>query len=104
LEEKRRATRLYKTISVRQRSQEAENVEVTQADDISIGGLRMFTDNHLDVGSKLNIEVNIPRSLRPYYAEGEVVWLKESQDGKDKKFDIGVKFLRIMSKNDLDDF
>ena len=104
MEEKRRATRLYESISVRQRSQEDESIEETQANDISTGGLRMFTDNHLDVGSKLKIEINIPRSSRPYYAEGEVVWLKEAQGGKDKKFDMGVKFLRIMSKNDIDDF
>ncbi len=104
MQEKRRSIRLLEPIPVRQRSQDATSIEVTQAKNISAGGLRVVTDTRLDIGSKLNIEVNIPRSLRPYYAQGEVVWLKEIKDSGDKKFDMGVKFLRIISKNDLEDF
>jgi len=104
LQEKRKSVRLQEAIPVRQRAQDSKTIEVTQAKNISAGGLRVLTDTRLDIGSKLNIEVNIPRSLRPYYAQGEVVWLKEIKDNGDKKFDMGVKFLRIISKNDLEDF
>ena len=104
MQEKRKSSRLREPFPMRQRAQDAKSVEVTQAKNISAGGLRTTTDTRLDIGSKLNMEVNIPRSLRPYYAQGEVVWLKEAEGSGDKNFDMGVKFLRIISKNDLDEF
>ncbi|MCK4823169.1 PilZ domain-containing protein, partial [bacterium] len=96
MQEKRKSGRLYEVISVRQRSQENQDIEVTQAKDISKGGLRIATDTRLDIGSKVNIEVSVPRSPRPYYTLGEVIWLKEAKNSEDKKFDMGVKFLRII--------
>ena len=101
MQEKRKASRLYEEFTVRQRPQEIQAIEVTQAKDISTGGLCILTNEKVDIGSKLNIEVNVPRSPSPYYALGEVIWLKELKDSKDKKFDMGVKFLRIISKNDI---
>ena len=104
MHEKRKSNRLHEQFAVRQRAQDAKSVESTLAKDISTGGLRITTDMRVDVGSKLNIEVNVPRSPRPYYAQGEVVWLSKAKNGQEKKFDMGVKFLRIISKNDLEDF
>ena len=104
MQEKRKSVRLQEAIPVRQRAQDSKTIEVTQAKNISTGGLCIATDTPLDIGSKLNIEVNVPRSLRPYYAQGEVVWLKETDGSGDKEFDVGVKFLRIISKNDLEGF
>ncbi len=104
MQEKRKSSRLQESIALRQRAQDAKNIEVTQAENISAGGLRITTGMRLDIGSKLNIEVNVPRSPNPYYAQGEVVWLKKAKDSKNSKFDMGVKFLRIISKNDLEEF
>lgn len=102
MQEKRKASRLQEPIEVRQKAEDAVDFEVTQAENISAGGLRITTANRLDIGSKLNIEVNIPRSLRPYYAQGEVVWLQQTKSAEDKKFDMGVKFLRIITKDDFE--
>ncbi|MCK4993542.1 MAG: PilZ domain-containing protein [Candidatus Omnitrophica bacterium] len=102
MQNKRDSSRFQEPIALRHRAQDAETVEVSEVKNISAGGLRITTANRLDIGSKLNMEVNVPKSLRPYYAQGEVVWLKEAEDSRDKKFDMGVKFLRIISKNDLE--
>lgn len=80
----KKTSRLQEPIAIRQKAPEAKSIEATQAKNISAGGLRMTTDTRLDIGSKLNIEVHIPRSSRPYYAQGEVVWLKESKDKGEK--------------------
>ncbi|MCG2712511.1 MAG: PilZ domain-containing protein [Candidatus Omnitrophica bacterium] len=104
MQEKRKSSRLQEPFPVRQRAQDAKSAEVTQAKNISTGGMRIITDSRFDIGSKLNMEVNIPRALSPYYTQGEVIWLKEAEGSGDKRFEMGVKFLRVISKNDFEDF
>lgn len=104
MEEKRRFNRLTQEMPVKQRPENSNDIELTQARNISTGGLRIATDSELNVGSKIDIEVNISGSSKPYYALGEVVWLKEMAENDDKKFDMGVKFLRIMTKKDGEEF
>ena len=89
---------------VRKRAHHSDRVEDGLGRDISMGGIRISTDAKLDVGTKLNVEVNISESVKPYYAMGEVVWLKSNEGQTDKSFDIGIKFLRIVTKEDLEGF
>lgn len=102
MQEKRRAARLQESFIVRHRALEEKSVEQTQANNISIGGMLLETDTSFEIGRKLNMEVNVPRSLEPYYVQGEVVWLQEAKAGAEKKFDMGIRFLRIIPKKDLD--
>ncbi|MBI4846943.1 MAG: PilZ domain-containing protein [Candidatus Omnitrophica bacterium] len=104
MDNKRKFMRLERTIPVRQRPKKSGNIESTKAENISAGGLRIATDSSLDVGSKIDIEVDIPGAGNPYYAIGEVVWLKEKKMSSDKKFDMGIRFVRIVTKADLDGF
>ncbi|MFH1061456.1 MAG: PilZ domain-containing protein [Candidatus Omnitrophota bacterium] len=104
MDEKRRFNRLAQEMPIRQRIEDSDSIEVSKAQDISTGGLRIATDSPLDVGTKLNIEVNITGSSTPYYAIGEVVWYKEKNEAVDKKFDMGIRFIRIVSKEDLKNF
>jgi hypothetical protein len=104
MDEKRRFTRLSREMPIRKKVQNSDSIEVSKAQDISTGGLRIATDTPLHVGTKLNIEVDIPGSSTPYYAIGEVVWYKEKEQAQDNKFDIGIRFLRIVSKTELEGF
>jgi len=104
LEEKRRFHRLHQEMPVRHRLKTGNDVEQTKARDISTGGLCIGTDSKLDVGSKLDIEVNIGSVSKPYYAVGEVVWLKKALKSNAKKFDMGVKFLRVIAQRDSEGF
>jgi len=104
LEDKRRFSRLEQNTPARQKVENSDFVEKTHSKDVSTGGLRLSTDSQLEVGTKLNVEVNIAGSARPYYAQGEVVWLKENEQSQNKKFDMGIRFLRIVTKEDLEGF
>ena len=104
MDEKRKFTRLEQEMPIRQKTENSESIEVSTAKDISTGGLRIAADTPLNIGTKLNIEVNITDSTSPYYAVGEVVWYKEKDQSVNKKFDIGIRFLRIVNKTDLDSF
>lgn len=102
-QEKRKHKRLTQKIKVRHRIENEDRVENTEAKDISTGGLRITTDSRLNLGSKICVEMNLSSSTLPYYAIGEVIWFKENKDSE-KKFDIGIKFLRIVSKVDVKGF
>lgn len=104
MKEKRRYRRLEQEMPVRHHVEKEEVIENTKAADISAGGIRIATQAKLDIGTKLNIEMHIPQSELPYYAVGEVVWLKENEGRPAKKFDLGVRFLRIVSKAQLKGF
>ncbi|MBU1045202.1 MAG: PilZ domain-containing protein [Candidatus Omnitrophica bacterium] len=104
MDEKRKFTRLEQEMPLRQKVENCDIVECLKTQDISTGGLRIATDTPLNIGTKLNIEVNITGSSSPYYAIGEVVWYKEKDETANNKFDIGIRFVRIVSKSDLDGF
>ncbi|MBU1087380.1 MAG: PilZ domain-containing protein [Candidatus Omnitrophica bacterium] len=104
MDEKRKFTRLAQEMPIRKKVENSDIVEFSKTQDISTGGLRIATDTPLNIGTKLNIEVNITGSSSPYYAVGEVVWYKEKDQTADNKFDIGIRFVRIVNKSDLGDF
>jgi len=104
MENKRKHDRLEQPMPVRHSVEHEDRIVNTQSKDISTGGLRIAADSKLEVGSKLNIEVNISSQSAPYYAMGEIVWFKENENASDKKFDIGIKFLRIVNKTELEGF
>lgn len=59
--------------------------------DISLGGMRVFSDERFGVGKRLDLDVLLPQgeSVRCW---AEVVWLLEMEAGAPAKFDIGLKF------------
>jgi Tfp pilus assembly protein PilZ len=102
--EKRKFSRLEQKMQVRQKAKDSDNIEAALTQDISAGGLRIATNKALEVGTKLDIEVNIAGASRPYYAIGEVVWKQENPNQENDKFDMGIRFVRIVSKDDLEGF
>lgn len=104
MDEKRRSARLEQELPIRQKVQNGDSIENVKAKDISTGGLRIATDSPLNIGTKLNIELQLTGSSSPYYAIGEVVWYREKEQSAENKFDIGIRFVRIVSKSDLEGF
>ena len=104
MEERRRFLRLEKPMAVRQYPEDSDIVEHTESQNISTGGMRITTDAEFDVGSRLNMEINIAGLSKPYYAAGEVVWLREKQDAEDKKFDLGIRFVRVFTNQEFQKF
>ncbi|MCP4649473.1 MAG: PilZ domain-containing protein [PVC group bacterium] len=101
MSEKRKYKRLSQVVPVRHRKQKEANVKSSQALDISTGGMRIASEAQLEIGSELNIEMHINKSAQPFYAKGEVVWLKEKEN---KTFDVGIKFVRVVQKTEIEGF
>lgn len=64
---------------------------------ISAGGLCLVVYEKLNVGEKLQIEMELP-SKKVINAEGKVVWISEYEilgREEEKIYDIGVEFMKI---------
>ncbi len=63
--------------------------------DISLGGLRIFSDEERKVGELLKMEFFLP-DTPPVTYTAEVVWV-ENLDGDEApaKYDVGLKFIQL---------
>ncbi|MBU4305754.1 MAG: PilZ domain-containing protein [Candidatus Omnitrophica bacterium] len=102
--EKRKHMRLVQEMPLRHCLEQSNDVENTMTKDISAGGVCICTDRQLSLGSRLEVEVAISRMSSPYYALAEVVWLKENKNSGNKKFEMGIRFVRIVSKSETKGF
>lgn len=59
--------------------------------DISLGGMRVFSDEGFRVGSRLDLDVVLPDDS-VVHCWADVVWLVELRPGAQAKFDVGLKF------------
>ncbi len=66
--------------------------------DVSLGGMRVFTDDDFERGSRLELDVLLPDggTVRCW---AEVVWQLELGDGQPARFDVGLKFLDMASSD-----
>lgn len=65
-----------------------------EAVDISLGGVRIFSDEPLRIGELLKLEFFLP-DVAPVTYTGEVVWVEELGDGAPARFDVGLKFIQL---------
>ena len=62
-----------------------------QPKDVSLGGMRVYSDERLDVGRSLDVDVMLPHG-DPVRLWATVVWVVElGQDGP-ARYDVGLKF------------
>lgn len=59
--------------------------------DISLGGVRVYSDESFDVGTRLDLDVMLPdkTSVRCWAV---VVWVTELTAGSAARFDVGLRF------------
>jgi Tfp pilus assembly protein PilZ len=59
--------------------------------DISLGGMRVFSDDDFRVGSRLDLDIQLAdgSAVRCW---GEVVWIVPMTDGDPAGFDVGLRF------------
>lgn len=102
--EKRKYARLNQDMPARHRTQQGAVIEPAFAKNISIGGVRLRAASGLDVGTQVDVEVAINKFGAPYYMRGEVVWQQENNPAEDKKFDMGIRFIRVLSRDEHQGF
>jgi c-di-GMP-binding flagellar brake protein YcgR len=65
--------------------------------DISVGGVRVYSDERYEVGQKLELELFFPNDVSGK-SIARVVWIKELPPGSGAVYDVGLEFLEIPEK------
>lgn len=61
---------------------------------VSMGGARVFSDDRMKVGSKLNLEL-MPEPETSVQVMARVAWIDELGEGAPARFDVGLEFLDV---------
>jgi hypothetical protein len=67
---------------------------------LSLGGVRIFSDERLKPGERLELEFFLPSGLS-VKAMARVVWIAELPEGSEAVYDVGMEFVE-MSKEVLE--
>ncbi len=60
--------------------------------DLSLGGVRIYSDEHIEVGERLELQFLLPDGSKAE-AIAKVVWIKEMPPGSAAAYDVGLEFL-----------
>lgn len=63
--------------------------------DISSGGMRILSDNHIKIGSSVSGQFKIMPHMGNFYVSGEVVWAKPTKEPHHNAYEVGIKFTKI---------
>ncbi|HXN32108.1 MAG TPA: PilZ domain-containing protein [Polyangiaceae bacterium] len=62
--------------------------------DVSLGGVRIYSDDRLKIGELLKLEFFL-ESAAPVTYTAQVVWIEPLAAGAPARFDVGLKFLQL---------
>jgi hypothetical protein len=97
-EERRRYVRVPAPILVRPAGAVSAGRVARRVADIGSGGLRAYSDEDLDAGARVEIELFFPEGA-PAVVLVEVAWVQELPAGSPARFDVGLRFLQIASED-----
>jgi len=63
-----------------------------RVNDVSLGGLRCYSDDRYPLGKRLELELFFPDG-RGAVVLAEVVWIESLPEGGPARYDVGVRFL-----------
>lgn len=62
--------------------------------DVSLGGVRIYSDEWLAVGGRLELEFFLPDGST-VEASAKVAWIKEMPEGGEAVYDVGMEFVEL---------
>ncbi len=65
-----------------------------QAVDVSLGGIRIYSDDPLQLGELFKMEFFVP-DTPPVTYTAEVVWIEPLEEGAPARFDVGLRFVQL---------
>lgn len=74
------------------------NGDKRKAEDISLGGMRIYADEEPKRGARLELELFMPDG-RSVTCRVEVVWVDPLPAGAPAKFDVGLKYTEIRDED-----
>ena len=93
MQEKRCARRLPSNQRSCLAKEDGNTADVTLVD-ISLGGMRVLTNEDIAIGKDLTGQFKILPHAGPFYIRGIVAWSKPATD-QAHCFEIGIKFIKI---------
>ena len=99
MEERRRFVRLSTLVKVEYAVIGKSSEELSSSTkNISLGGICLFLDDMVDMGTILELKMFIAQESLPINAMGKVVWIEEfglGEEDKRKHIEAGIEFIRI---------
>ena len=96
--DRRRSPRVRATIVEYSPVDNEEISELSFTENISAGGICIFTPHNLAVGSDLALKIFIPYNHDPLIVKGKIVWKRDSRfldQTPERNLDIGIQFTEI---------
>lgn len=62
--------------------------------DLSLGGVRIFSDEHLELGERLELDFFLPDGST-VKAMAKVAWIKEMPEKAEALYDVGMEFVEL---------
>ena len=94
MEERRKFRRSVTKETASLENKEGKNQE-SQLLDVSPGGMRIFADTDIKIGSRLCGRFKIMPKSGHFYVSGEVAWVKKAADPQGPGYEVGVKFKKV---------
>ena len=66
--------------------------------DISLGGMRIYSDEPIKKGNKLELELFLPDTTS-VTCKVEVVWVEQLPQNAPAKYDVGLKFIELKGED-----
>ena len=68
--------------------------------DLSLGGVRVYSDEELTIGQRLTLELIVKGEEETVTFDAEVAWIEALEAGAPGKYDVGLKFLHLSAENE----
>ena len=72
--------------------------DAEQAIDVSLGGLRIYSDEEIKIGTRLEVELFLP-DRSSLICRVEVAWIESIPGGSPAAFDVGLRFTEIRTED-----
>ena len=66
--------------------------------DVSLSGIRIYSDDPVKVGSLLDLEL-FPSDHQPFSCKAEVMWVEELPPGAPALYDVGLRFTQLKAED-----
>jgi len=101
IREKRKTQRINVLLEVKCQSYFKKNMlfGTLLTSDVSGGGIRLRLEKPLEIGTKLKTYLYFTKGGKPIVAYSHVVWCKKLEKKQKIYFDVGIQYLKIVSKD-----
>ena len=99
IEERRKFIRLEVPVELKYIIKDGNLRKDVTTKDLSCDGLRFISDEGLEEGSILELNLSIPSANNPVHINGKVVWVRKLSLEDGSPFEVGIEFLQIEEDN-----